>query len=92
MYALGVTNLPAVNAATGLTAAEELDAICRFQPCGTALCPCPPGVQAGQMPGLVPRLPELNATAPAPIPWALLALVAVGLLAAWKRPGRRGDW
>lgn len=80
---LGLTldpTTPGYSSPTGLTPEEELAAICRYQRCGSSLCPCPAGMPTGTVPGRVQQLPELTVTAPKP-PWWLLGVAIVALAA-----------
>lgn len=93
MVGPGLLDDPYANlSTTGLTQQEEVDAICRYQPCGSKLCPCAAGATPGSMPGMAPKpqvLPELTTSAPFPVLPVILFIV--GLLALSKSRGGR-DW
>lgn len=88
---LGVTQLPRTYPSqTGLTEAEEVNAYCRFQPCGSRTCPCAAGYPVGTIPGAVQTLPTLTATAVPPWGW-VLAVLALWWLASSSRVSRK-EW
>lgn len=96
MYALGDGGL-------WYTPEGSQDALCRYQACGTSLCPCAPGMAPGTIPGVIappppqPQptiLPDLTTSA-SPIPFWLIGIGVLGILAAIarsRRGGRRLNW
>lgn len=88
MYSYATAGLGQVTSPTGLTPEEEIEAICRYQPCGcSALCPCPPGVPTGTIPG-AQQLPPLTVTAP-PNWWVVGMLLFLTLAAPGAAARRR---
>lgn len=89
MYSYATAGLGQVTSPTGLTPEEEIEAICRYQPCGcSALCPCPPGMPTGTIPGNVQQLPPLVTTAP-PNWWVVAALLFLTVAAPTTTRRRR---
>ncbi len=86
-YGLGISAVPPIGFPTD-PSADELDAICRSQPCGSSLCPCPPGMRPGQVPANIQQLPELTVRG-VPEYYILFAVVALVIGSVLGSRGRR---
>lgn len=98
---------PVTGAAVWYRPEDAAEAVCRYQPCGSALCPCAAGMPSGTVPAtwtpppVVPgaqTLPEVVTTVPAIVrqvpawAWVGLGVLLLGWLTARRPAGRRQSW